>query len=234
MNKESRGMALLLGLGALLVVASLVLPRWVRGGEESPVDRLPTVAAPPAIAAPRPLGSAAPAATTAAAPARLMRHPTLSRTQIAFDFAGEIWVVAREGREARRLVTGQLGNQRPIFSPDGSTLAFTGGYDRNDDVYVVPAAGGEARRLTYYSGHDEAVGWTPDGTRVVFASMRATPRDLPKLFTMPVTGGFPDELPVPSGASASLSPDGKRLAYVPFASTSCRTATGPPRSSATT
>src|SRR3989442_11182354 len=37
---------------------------------------------------------------------------------------------------------------RPIFSPDGSQVAFTGDYDGTRGVYVVPAAGGEPRRLT--------------------------------------------------------------------------------------
>ncbi len=151
----------------------------------------------------------------ASPPPRLLQDPSLSATRIAFAFAGEIWTVPREGGEATRLVTGQLRNARPIFSPDGATIAFTGTYDGNPDVYVVAASGGEPRRLTYYPGPDEALGFTPDGKRVLFLSMRRTPRDLPKLFTVPVGGGPAEELPLPSGADACYSPDGKRLAYVP-------------------
>ncbi len=168
------------------------------------------------------LAALAVAATCASTPVRaatpplLLQHPSLSKTAIAFDFAGEIWTVARDGGEARRLVTGQLRNRRPIFSPDGATIAFTGVYDGNTDVYVVPAAGGEPTRLTYHPGPDQAVGWTPDGKKVLFLSLRTTARDLPKLFTVPVTGGLPEELPLPSGAEASYSPDGRSLAYVPF------------------
>lgn len=72
----------------------------------------------------------------------LLQHPTLSRDGIAFDFAGEIWTVPREGGAARRLVAGQGRNSSPVFSPDGSQIAFTGTYDENADVYVVPATGG--------------------------------------------------------------------------------------------
>ena len=43
----------------------------------------------------------------------------------------------------------------PVFSPDGSLVAFTGEYDGNPDVYVVPAAGGVPRRLTYHPGADD-------------------------------------------------------------------------------
>src|SRR4029078_7951966 len=45
-------------------------------------------------------------AASASAPL-LLQHPTLSKDSIAFDFAGEIWTVPREGGTARRLVAGQ-------------------------------------------------------------------------------------------------------------------------------
>ena len=152
----------------------------------------------------------------AAPPPRLLQEPSVSATRIAFAFAGEIWTVPREGGEATRLVSGQLRNRRPIFSPDGASIAFTGTYDENADVYVVSAGGGEPRRLTHHPGPDAAIGFTSDGKRVLFTSMRRTPRDLPKLFTVPVGGGPAEELPLPSGADACYSPDGRRLAYVPF------------------
>ncbi len=146
----------------------------------------------------------------------LLQHPTLSRTRIAFDYAGEIWDVPREGGEARRIVAGAGRCTHPVYSPDGSRLAYTGRYDGNDDVYVVPAEGGEPLRLTYHPGPDEVLGWSPDGKRVIFSSTRTTARDLPQLFTVAATGGLPEPLPLPSGNEASYSPDGTHLAYSPF------------------
>src|SRR6185503_10337763 len=120
------------------------------------------------------LGSAS--AASAAGPPLLLQHPTLSRDTIAFDFAGEIWTVPREGGAARRLVAGLGRSGSPIFSPDGSLVAYTGTYDENTDVYVVPAGGGEPRRLTYHPGPDVAVAWTPDGKSILFHSSRKTYR----------------------------------------------------------
>ena len=146
----------------------------------------------------------------------LLQSPTLSRTQIAFAYGGEIWIVGREGGDAQRLVTGSDRLDGPVFSPDGTMIAYTGNYHGNRDVYVVSASGGEPRRLTYHPGQDIAVGWTPDGQNVLFASPRASYSDPLQLFTMPVGGGFPTELPLPMGSTGSYSPDGTHLAYVPI------------------
>jgi tricorn protease len=147
----------------------------------------------------------------------LYQRPTLSRTHVVFVYGGDLWIVAREGGEARRLTTGVGVEVDPIFSPDGATIAFTGEYDGNLDVYTVPAAGGVPQRLTYHPGIDMAVAWTPDGKQILFRSGRASYSGrFNRLFTVASTGGFPSELPLPMGEEGSFSPDGARLAYVPF------------------
>jgi tricorn protease len=153
----------------------------------------------------------------AAQPAKhlLLQTPTLSSTEIAFMYGGDIWVVSRQGGEAKRLVTGTGLLSGPIFSPDGSMIAYSGTYDGNTDVYVVPASGGEPKRLTYHPGPDVATAWTPDGKSVLFRSRRYSFSDPDQLYTVPLTGGFPQKLPLVMAESGSYSPDGTHLAYVP-------------------
>ncbi|HMG33832.1 MAG TPA: PDZ domain-containing protein [Blastocatellia bacterium] len=146
----------------------------------------------------------------------LLQKPTLSKSQIVFSFAGDLWIVSREGGEAERLTSGMGIETDPVFSPDGSMVAFTGQYDGNIDVYVVPASGGVPKRLTYHPTADFAVGWTPDGKRILFASGRNSYNPVPRLFTIGVDGTFPEELPLPLGSEASYSQDGSHLAYVPI------------------
>src|SRR3989475_4859280 len=146
---------------------------------------------------------------------RLLRHPTVSRDSVAFEHAGDIWVVSRSGGQARRL-TSTIGVELdPYFSPDGSQIAFTSTVAGNTDVYVVPTSGGDAKRLTYHPGIDRVRGWTPDGRRIIFASVRtsAPQQSYFRLWTVSLDGGPPEPLPMPRAFSASYSPDGRRVAY---------------------
>jgi tricorn protease len=145
----------------------------------------------------------------------LLRHPAISRTQIVFVFGNDLWSVGREGGDAVRLTTGVGMEADPVFSPDGSRIAFTGEYDGNIDVFVMPAPGGSPKRLTYHPAADRAIGWTPDGKQVVFSSGRTSYSNFSRLFTVPAEGGFETQLPLDRAVQGSYSPDGAKLAYVP-------------------
>ncbi|MDE2273401.1 MAG: PD40 domain-containing protein [Gammaproteobacteria bacterium] len=158
---------------------------------------------------------AATAAEAAANPLLLLRDPTMSKTTIVFEYGGELWAVPRGGGQAHVLATGMDLLAQPIFSPDGSEVAFSGTFDHNTDVYVVPVTGGQPERLTWHPDPDIAVGWTPDGKDVLFRSHRYSYSDPNQLYTVPVSGGFPTELPLSMAESGSYSPNGSRIAYVP-------------------
>ena len=144
------------------------------------------------------------------------RNPALSATTIVFEYGGDLWTVPRSGGQAARLTTGPGEETNPVFSPDGSMVAFSGRYDGNVDVFVVPSAGGVPRRLTWHPGADAVQGWTPDGKRVLFRSGRsAAPASYQQLFTIGLDGGAEQRLPLPIGYEGAFSPDGGRIAYVP-------------------
>jgi tricorn protease len=149
--------------------------------------------------------------------ARMLRHPDVSATQIAFVYAGDIWVVPKTGGVAHRLSSPRGEESFPRFSPDGSQIAFSGNYDGNTDIYVMPAAGGMPTRLTFHGGNDRVLDWHPDGQSILFASGRASEKDrFNQLWLMPAAGGLATKLPMPYGEFGSISQDGKTLAYVPI------------------
>jgi len=146
--------------------------------------------------------------------ARMLRQPDVSRTHIAFVYAGDIWVMPKEGGTAQRLSSPKGEESFPRFSPDGSKIAFSANYDGNVDVYVVPTLGGEPKRLTHHPMPDRVLDWTPDGQSILFASGRESGRQrFNQFYTVSVEGGLPTKLPVPYGEFGAIAPDGVTFAY---------------------
>jgi len=145
---------------------------------------------------------------------RLLRSPAASDRSVVFVYANDLWIVGRDGGEARRLTSSEGTVTEPCFSRDGKQVAFTGNYAGNSEVYLIDADGGEPRRLTWHPAPDHAVGWTADGKHILIASNRASaPVSLPQLYTVPIEGGLPERLPIRSATRASFSASGKLLAY---------------------
>ena len=101
-------------------------------------------------------------------PTLLPQRPALSRTQIAFTWAGDLWIVDRQGGEARRLTSAPGIETNAVFSPDGSTVIFSASYDGNVDIYSVPATGGVPKRLTYHPYDDVPLAFAPDGKKTLY------------------------------------------------------------------
>ena len=149
--------------------------------------------------------------------ARMMRQPAVSATQIAFVYAGDIWLVDKNGGAAVRISSPKGEESFPRFSPDGTLLAFSGDYDGNEDIYVMPVTGGLPRRLTHHGAPDRMLGWYPDGESILYATSMTSPKNrFNQLYRVSAQGGLPEKLPVPYGEFGAISPDGKTLAYVPI------------------
>lgn len=156
--------------------------------------------------------------------ARLLRFPATNGQEIVFSFAGDLYKVSINGGEATRL-TSHVGYEMfPRFSPDGTTLAFTGQYDGNTEVFTMPVNGGEPLRVTYTATNQRddlgdrmgpnniVMTWTPDGKQIVYRNRISDGFD-GKLYTVEKEGGLPTAIPLPEGGFCSYSPDGKKLAY---------------------
>ncbi len=170
-------------------------------------------------------GLAVPAQT--ADEARVLRFPDINGNLVVFVYAGDIWSVPASGGEARRL-TSDLGLELfPKISPDGKWIAFSGEYSGSRQVYVMPATGGVPRQLTFYNevtglpprgGYDNQVlDWTPDSQKILVKANRTPYSDrVGKYYLVSLEGGLETPLQIPEGAGATLSPDGKSIAYTPI------------------
>lgn len=157
---------------------------------------------------------------------KLLRFPDVCGDRVVFTYAGDLWTASTQGGTAIRLTAGPGLEQSARFSPDCSTVAFTGQYGGDDQVYTIAAGGGEPKQLTYYPaqgplpqrwGFDNQVyGWTPDGKSVLFRSWRESiSTSNPRLYTVPADGGLPTALPMPVAGVGRYSPDGSKIVYSP-------------------
>lgn len=174
--------------------------------------------------------AAAPGAAEDADGARLLRFPDVHRDFVVFVHGGDVWRAPVAGGVARRLTSHPGQELFPKISRDGRLIAFSAEHSGTRQVYVMPAEGGEPRQLTFHSdvgrmpprgGFDGWIlGWTPavgDSSGKVLVRMNRTPwgRRMGRYFLVDPDGGLETPLPLPHGGSASLSPDGRSLAYCP-------------------
>jgi TolB protein len=105
-------------------------------------------------------------------------------------------------------------NGSPAWSPDGKKLVMTLSKDGNPDIYILNLASNKLQRVTSHWSIDTEAVWLPDGKSIVYTSSRS---GKPQLYRQSVSGkSKPERLTYEGGynASASVSADGKSVAYV--------------------
>jgi len=149
-----------------------------------------------------------------APPAAMLRSPDIGPRDIVFAFAGDLWLVDKNGGTARPLTDAPGPESTPRFSPDGTRVAFVGGYEGNRDLYVIPAGGGQPSRVTHHPTSEGLCDWNGDSLMFMTGDLGGLTRQS-RLFQVPATGGLPASLPVPYGANAAVNRSGEWLAYTP-------------------
>jgi len=105
-------------------------------------------------------------------------------------------------------------NGSPSWSPDGKKLAMTLSKGGNPDIYVLTLNDNKLQRVTNHWSIDTEAVWTKDGGSIIYTSSRS---GKPQLYRQKaVVGAKPERLTYEGAynASASVSADGKYVAYV--------------------
>ncbi len=164
------------------------------------------------------------ASALAAEPASWLRYPAISPdgSTVVFSYRGDLWTVPVTGGTATALTLHDAYETSPVWSPDGSRIAFASDRFGNFDVFVMPAPGGAATRLTFHSAGDTPTSFTPDGTAVLFSSGRLDAAShvgfphrgaQPELYRVSVDGGMPQQVLTTPASYAVWDRAGRRLAY---------------------
>lgn len=148
----------------------------------------------------------------------LLRDPAISASNIAFVYAGDIWIADRNGANPRQLTADPAEETNPVFSPDGSMIAFSANYDENRDVYILPIGGGQPKRLTWHPGEDNVLDWAPDGQAVYFSSAREFNRGRSgQIYRVSLSGGLPEKQMEARVYRGEFDQSGRLFAYNPGA-----------------
>lgn len=140
------------------------------------------------------------------------RFPAINFESVVFVSEDDLWAVDVAGGMARRLTANLGAISHPHFSPDGTTIAFTGRDEGHNEVYIMPAAGGPTQRLTYLGVSSSAIGWTPDSRKVLFSTDAGCPRDRDNFVqAISVDGGLPEPWPVGPAMSISVAPGSRTV-----------------------
>jgi Tol biopolymer transport system component/imidazolonepropionase-like amidohydrolase len=83
---------------------------------------------------------------------------------IVFDLLGDLYTMPIDGGDATPLTSGPAWDVQPVFSPDGSRIAFTSDRAGGDNIWTVARDGSDLKQITKESFRLlNGPAWTPDG-----------------------------------------------------------------------
>jgi Tol biopolymer transport system component len=125
---------------------------------------------------------------------------------------GDLWLYDISRQAKSRLTFDEANDVMPVWSPDGTRIAFQSGRTGAGDIYARQAGGGSAAELLYSGDRiDAPEDWSPDGAHIAF-NKGAGSNDL---WILPLDGGDPFPL-IQSEFDvgyARFSPDGRWIGY---------------------
>ncbi|HEY0863849.1 MAG TPA: S9 family peptidase [Lacunisphaera sp.] len=89
-----------------------------------------------------------------------------------WQYQTQLWLAATDGQTpARPLTFGSARNSSPVWSPDGTRIAFVRSVEKEKpQIYVLALTGGEALPLTKLDTGAGSPRWSPDGSTILFTT----------------------------------------------------------------
>jgi Tol biopolymer transport system component/C-terminal processing protease CtpA/Prc len=152
-------------------------------------------------------------------------EPSISPTrgEVAFVSGGDIWTAPLTGGEAHLLVSHPANETRPMYSPDGTRLAFVSNRTGNGDLYVLQLDTGALKRITFDDAAEQLDAWSRDGKYLYFSSTAQDVGGMNDVYRISAEGGMPVAVTADRFVAeyfSAPSPDGKSLAFTARGNTS--------------
>ena len=136
------------------------------------------------------------------------RFPHLHGDLVTFVAEDDVWIAPLGGGRAWRVSSLQLPARNPRFSPDGKRLVWTVVQGTAPEVVSAQVDGGGYRQLTYF-GHSttKVKGFTAGGSVVVTSAFRQAESRHTHAYSVPLEGGWAQELPYGPVESVAYGPE---------------------------
>ncbi len=140
-------------------------------------------------------------------PSSYFRFPHVHGDLVTFVAEDDVWIAPLGGGRAWRVSSLQLPARNPRFTPDGKHLVWTVVQGTAPEVVTANVDGGGYRQLSYFGHSSTRVkGFTPDGDVLVTSAFRQSDSRHTHAYSLPVTGGWAQELPFGPVESVAFGP----------------------------
>lgn len=147
---------------------------------------------------------------------RLTKSPAIDTTasyspdakSIAFisdrDSGQQIYIMGSGGDSVKRISFEGGNYSKPIWSPDGSLIAFTK-IKSNQFMVGVMSPNGKGEKILARGYLVEGAKWSPNGRYLIYSKKRAPygRESIPRLFIVDIVSGFEFEMPTPANEGAT-------------------------------
>lgn len=102
------------------------------------------------------------------------------------QYRRSLWITTVDGSRIRELTGDTYSARNPVWSPDGTRIAFIADRDGTNQLFVLFVDKGEIAQLTHLDREPADLHWSPDGKRILFSTLvpdndSALPIKLPEL-----------------------------------------------------
>jgi dipeptidyl aminopeptidase/acylaminoacyl peptidase len=97
-----------------------------------------------------------------------------------------LWLISTDGAKRFQLTNSEKADWNPLWSPDGSKIAFLSGRSGKSQVHVISLSGGESHQVTYAENGVDSYRWIDNAT---IACASPVSRDAALLKTEEEAGG---------------------------------------------
>ncbi|MDQ6893316.1 MAG: protein kinase [Acidobacteriota bacterium] len=128
----------------------------------------------------------------------------------------DLWLMDASGARTRLTIGGSVGS--PIYSPDGTRVAYSKYDPHGTTIFIKPTSGGGQEQAVYQTDAQvSANDWSRDGRFLLLDSIKAGSKTKQDIWVLPLFGdrkAFPFLATESSEQGATFSPDGRWVSYI--------------------